>query len=506
MTSEYHHILDELEVHIAHVLDMLGTSNMDSVSYDTAWIARLSLDYPNDGFDEALAWLRRNQHEDGSWGSSIMHYHDRIICTLGAILALYYAGTGRSDEMRIKRGEHFLWQQNGRLHFDASETIAYPVLALSLVQEALSLGLDIPHDLYRDVTSIEKKLNLLGRNPKLWRYSSMSFSLEAARAYFPAPQELDGRDFLEDNYSVGTSPAATAAYLIHLEREDPDALAYLQFVMAKQGDGGAPNVSPIDTFEAGWALNHLRLAGAVQPDQPEVKRVLDYLWSGWRPGQGMSFSSYYSVPDLDCTAVGFAALHWGGYPVNGDTFSNFEEEDHFFCFPGEIGLSMSVHVRTLSAMLMIADHPQFESWSHKITTVLRRQDVNGYFWFDKWHISPYYLTCEAIYSLRPADATMVDPRIKWILKTQHADGGWGYYGFSTPEETAYCLQALLYWDRLVERINPASIEAAAYFLLEHVNDEQFVPLWIGKCLYTPPYVVRAAILGALHSYKVYKED
>jgi halimadienyl-diphosphate synthase len=96
------------------------------------------------------------------------------------------------------------------------------------------------------------------------------------------------------------------------------------------------------------------------------------------------------------------------------------------------------------------------------------------------------------------------PCIKWILKTQRADGGWGYYDVSTLEETAYCLQALLHWDRAIERVEPAQIDAAAAFLSRNIHEEHLPPLWIGKCLYSPRNVVRSAALAAMHSYLAYR--
>ena len=66
---------------IDELLNALGEGRIDSVAYDTAWIARLNERFPGQGFGQALDWLRKNQHPDGSWGGTFLHYHDRIICT-----------------------------------------------------------------------------------------------------------------------------------------------------------------------------------------------------------------------------------------------------------------------------------------------------------------------------------------------------------------------------------------------------------------------------------------
>jgi halimadienyl-diphosphate synthase len=143
-------------------------------------------------------------------------------------------------------------------------------------------------------------------------------------------------------------------------------------------------------------------------------------------------------------------------------------------------------------------------WIDKILTFLRRRFSSGQFGFDKWHISPYYFAGLAVQSLPGIADELVHAHVKWIRETQRRDGGWGYCGRSTPEETAYCLQALILWDHSVERVEQDQLKAAADYLALHLDDRH-LPLWIGKCLYTPVNVVRAAILAALYSYMTHGE-
>lgn len=142
----------------------------------------------------------------------------------------------------------------------------------------------------------------------------------------------------------------------------------------------------------------------------------------------------------------------------------------------------------------------YETWVQKIVTALKRFDENGSFWSDKWHTSPYYVSNVAIHALRGVDDNLASSRLKWILKTQNDDGGWGYLGDSTPEETAYALESLLTWNSTVERIDPSIMDEAARFLTDHLHDTTYVPLWISKGLYTPHNIVRAAILSVLYQY------
>ena len=481
---------DQVCAEIGDVLRVLGRGYIESVPYDTGWVARLAPSLPE--FENSPDWLRNHQHLDGSWGGDILHYHDRFICTLNAAIALKTRGI-HSDDLRIRKAEQFLWREYTRLQLDAHETIGFPVLALSLLEEARLLGLDVPYNPQIDAVIVEKKLAILQYTPELWRHSTMSFSLEAIRASFP-----NHPDFLEANGSVGTSPAATAALLLRSESHPDGALAYLR--SAVHPDGGAPNVSPIDTFEVAWSLNYLRMVGAIYPDDPEVASGLEFLWSVWSPERGIGFSSCYSVYDLDDTAACYAVLKWGGYPVNTDVFAQFEEDDHFRCFPKEIDPSLSAQVRLISALRMALEYPHAEAWMEKVLTMLRHNERNGDFLFDKWHASPFYLTCIAVEALTGLADDLVLPRIKWLLANQRNDGGWGYYGMSTPEESAYALMALLWWDRQSGRVEPMHIEAAWKYLSAHYNTQHLTPMWLGKCLYTPTYVVRAALLAAVYAY------
>ncbi len=486
----------EIAAELDDILGTLGEGRVDSVAYDTAWVARLGGMYAGAGFDDALPWLRRHQHVDGSWGGDVLHYHDRFICTLASAITLHTMGKDASDARRVQRATEFLWREHINLRLDAHETIGFPVLALSLIEEAHLLGLDVPRNFYADADVIDKKLSILQRSPHLWRNSTMSFSLEAMRTVFP-----NNPEFLEENGSVGTSPAATAALLLRSEGINEDALDYLSATILE--DGGAPNVSPIDTFEIAWSLNYLRNTGVVSPDEPAIRRALDRLWTVWSSRSGLGFSSFYSVSDLDDTAVGYSVLRWGGYPVDMDIFAQFEEEDHFRCFPYEVDPSISATLRLVDALKMDTSHPKYEAWIEKALEMLLRAHYAGTMWFDKWHASPFYPLYLSVHALRDYADEIVKTQIKWLLASQRQDGGWGFYGRSTPEETAYALLALLSADEVGSRVAPDRIREGATYLAAHINDP-LTPLWLGKCLYTPVNVVRSLIVAALYRYQFWR--
>lgn len=483
-----------LATEVRAILRDLGKGRTDGVAYDTAWVARLARSYSAPIFADAMTWLRQNQYDDGTWGAPMVQYHDRFISTLAAIVTLREGGRDQRDARRVQRGEDALWRVVGRLGMDDSDTVGFPVLSVALADEALALGLDVPRPPIRFAEPYRRKVRALLEHPERdWRGSPLIHSLEALRTAVPASQEP-----FSGNYSVGVSPSATAGYL--LERRHDRVLDYLTETLENEGTGAAPALAPIDVFDVAWSLIHLRYANVVDPDDPDVRRGLDFLWQNWSPERGIGCSSYFTVPDVDDTAAAFIVLRWGGYPVDPDVFAYYEMDDNFSCYHGETNVSLSAHARLLAALRLCEDHPRYSIWIEKTINVLRRFDENGSFWWDKWHASPYYVNSAALNALRGVADDLASTRLKWILRTQNDDGGWGYLGRSTPEETAYCLEALLHWDRSVQRLDRALLDRAAEYLRPHVTGARYTPLWIGKSLYTPHNPVRSAIAGALCSY------
>jgi hypothetical protein len=90
--------------------------------------------------------------------------------------------------------------------------------------------------------------------------------------------------------------------------------------------------------------------------------------------------------------------------------------------------------------------------------------------------------------------------VNWIINTQRSNGSWGFYGFSTAEETAYCIQALCMWKRYGGKIPEGQLELARQWLEANANEPKR-SLWIDKSLYCPEAIVDAAILSAIQLAK-----
>jgi halimadienyl-diphosphate synthase len=183
----------------------------------------------------------------------------------------------------------------------------------------------------------------------------------------------------------------------------------------------------------------------------------------------------------------------------------FEAADgSFVSFPYERHSSVGVNAHVLHALARVPGYPQVDVAVERVLTYLADQH-SGMYWIDKWHISPLYATAHAVLVLDELNADQARPVAhlvkqsrEWLRQSQNTDGSWGFYGQPTAEETAYGLLALAARRTFEEGDRARCTAAAAY--LKNVEHEEFPPLWIDKCLYTPPLIVRAAIDAALAAW------
>jgi halimadienyl-diphosphate synthase len=183
-----------------------------------------------------------------------------------------------------------------------------------------------------------------------------------------------------------------------------------------------------------------------------------------------------------------------GHPLDIEGLLSFQGNSYFRCYEIEANASISTNVHVLGALLQ-TDQSQTYPFIDMVKLFLENARVSGAYWVDKWHISPYYTTAHAIIASSGLDRNFVEPAVDWILKTQHHNGGWGYY-IPTPEETAYAIQSLAIWKRSGGKVPISVLRKGKDWLEEHAYDQQPF-LWIGKSLYKPTLVIHTAILSAL---------
>jgi halimadienyl-diphosphate synthase len=481
---------------LTQLIEQIGPGHMASTAYDTAWVARLGeLDWFLSS--HALAWLAENQLPDGSWGAPApMYYHDRVLCTLAAMIALSYRGRRGHDKIQIENGrlalERIVSGATQGLQADPNgATVGFEMIAPTLAAEAEKLGI-IKNQGNRILGRLSKqrakKLDYLKGN-MISRRVTMAFSSEMAG--IDGQHMLDVENLQEANGSVGLSPSATAYFATSVKKNDEASLNYLR--QTAKPDGGQPNVSPFDIFEVAWSLWNLSLVPGMKT-LLKLKPHIQFLSNAWEPTRGVAFSTAYSVKDSDDSVVTYNALLRFGIEKDLASILAYEEKDHFRCFNLEVNPSISANIHILDALLQsgLTDR---NSSVIKILQFLQKARAERPFWVDKWHASAYYPTAHAVIACAGSVNNFVEESVQWILRSQNANGSWGTY-ISTVEETAYAIQALWAWNEKVARIPKGVLTNGARWLKENM-DKPYPPLWIGKCLYSPQLVVRSAAISAL---------
>jgi halimadienyl-diphosphate synthase len=481
---------------IAKLIDEIGPGHMASTAYDTAWAARLG-EIDQTISTRALAWLTKNQLPDGTWGAPApMYYHDRVVCTLAAMIALAHRGHRAADKEQITKGkialERIISGATGGLSADPNgATVGFEMIAPTLVAEAEKLGL-IKNQANRILGRISRqrsvKLAYLREN-MISRRVTMAFSAEMAGV--DGKHMLDVDNLQESNGSVGVSPSATAYFAAYIKKGDAGALKYLHSIM--KSDGSFPNVAPFDVFEIGWALWNLSLIPGLAKHN-KLQPHLDFLSNAWVPKRGVGFAAGYSVKDSDDTGLVFDTLLRFGIEKDLGSVLSYEEKDHFRCFELEANPSTSANIHVLGALGQ-AGLDMKSSSVQKVVRFLQRIRGTNPFWVDKWHSSSYYATSHAVIASAGIANDLVKDSVDWIMSSQNKDGSWGSY-LKTAEETAYAIQALWIWNEKVAKVPRAVMTKGARWLAENM-DKPFPPLWIGKCLYSPNLVIRSAVISAL---------
>ena len=487
-----------MQARVQELLKGLGPGKMSDVAYDTAWVARLGeVDWEISS--RALAWLNEHQLPDGSWGAERpYYYHDRLISTLAAMIALTQRGRRAQDHAQIERGSRALETMahgvaDGLRNDPSGPTVGFEMIAPTLVGEAEKLGIIQRHGetiLERLAQQRKTKLGLL-KGKMVSRHITAAFSAEMAG--LDGQHMLDLENLQESNGSVGHSPSATAYYAKDVRPGDEAALNYLRKV-ADHG-GGTPDLIPFDVFETCVVLWNFSLLDDWDEDTMSLlSPLLSLLKKGWQIGKGIGLSIGYSVPDGDNTSFVYAVLARFGEHPDIETVLSFEEKENFRAYHLEAHSSTSLNVHALGALRQAGYKPDATS-AQKVLNFLRKTRVAGSLWYDKWNLSPYYTTAHAIITCAGYVNDLAEPSVQWLLQTQRADGSWGYQ-FATAEETSYCLQALCVWKRHGGTVPKIALQKAAAWLRDHM-DPPYPQLWIGKGLYTPELIVRSAILSAL---------
>lgn len=453
------------------------------VAYDTAWTARVTDERGNSVFPECVHWLLNHQNPDGCWGSQVVTYHDRILSTLSAVMALKEINK-TMYEPYIQKGETYIWENIKNLELDSTRLIGSELLIPSLMEQAEPMGLNLPYHKKVYQKEYNTKMKKVDTSLLYSPVTPLSFSLE----FLGDAVDVNRLPRMQlPNGSVATSPAATAFFLKHVKSRK--AVTYLKKVLSVTGDGSVMTVYPIEVFEYGWTLYNLMLAGLYFERYTEI---CDFLVSHLGHS-GMCWSAESPVTSADETAVVCKVLCDMQYPVNAGILDTYDAGDYYLTLPLELDPSVSTNIHVLD-FVKSSQFNEKEDIIEKIIRFLKKKIHSG-FWTDKWHISPYYPTAHAVFALCDVEPSLAEKAVSWIVETQNETGLWGKY--ETLEETAYAVQALMYYYRTIEHIGIEEISNAVSVLNStgvHVPD--LVNLWVGKVLYAPIRVVWSTVASA----------
>ncbi len=481
-----------------------GANRINSSAYDTAWVATLRAadDPATPQFPECLDWIRQHQHVDGSWGASWSYYHDRLISTLRAILTLRQWHDDPADDARIRQGISYIWRNAGRLPHDPWETVGFELLFPMLLDQAQAQSLPLPYSAFDGVMRL--RAEKLARAPLHLAYDHtlpLAFNLEVLDERFD-PRRAG--NVQQPAGGVAVSPSATAFLLRH-QPGDWAACSYVQRALDRDGsDGGASTYWPLETWEKSWTLYQFQhaLPNLYKVLPAETQPLLQFLDETRQP-DGWTATQDSVLKDADTTGVCFAVLGKAGYDLDPQLLYQYEEAHYFRCYQLERNPSVSPNIHILDA-LHYCDRIERAARVEKVVTFLRSVQQPGHFWFDKWHISPYYTTSHVVLAAHDFAPDLVASAVDWIVHTAWPDGGWGHYHTSTLEETAYAVLALLVWRDAGHCVPQDVLERGVAYLQQGWSPTatDYMPLWIGKVLFVPLQVVQSAILAALLAWEV----
>ena len=488
-----------IEKKIRTLLTAIGPGHLSNSAYDTAWVARMGA-IDADLSNQALEWICTHQLPDGSWGSKdIYYYHDRVICTLAAMIALTHRGRRAPDKRQIEKGLIALeaitsGATNGLALDPNGATVGFEMIVPTLIAEAEKLGI-----IKQQGERILGKMKHL-RNLKMQRLAGLRINREYTPAFSVEMAGDDKQNIIdidnlqESNGSVANSPSATAYFAHRLKVGDEKALNYLRTTI-RHRNGGVPFASPSNILERAWSLWNLSLIPSFLEDtniREDITTHVKFLDQAWRNDHGVGFSDEYTPCDSDDTSVTFYVLARFNNTKNLKTIFDYEDKEHFRCYPLEAHPSIGANVHILGVLKQAGlekKHPAIE----KILSYLRKTCQREGFWIDKWHISPYYTTAHVAITCKDLDNDLCEKALNWIMNTQKPNGAWGSFLPSTAEETAYALQALKTQNNIIYQRH---IDKGAKWLETHYHDPR-PDLWIGKVLFCPQYIVEATILSAL---------
>jgi hypothetical protein len=268
INTDTEHITKNLKDSILGGIGIGKSGLMAPTVYETAWLGRIPSeeDVNAPAYPYILDWLRENQRLDGSWGGEIEFFHDRIISTLAATLALlewresnYWREN--ADRIIVERGLRYVSKNAEKLE-NEEPFVGFEILVPALLNGLEGRGFKLSSPALNQYKIIgEKKLSLIPQEAIYSKATTVCYSLE----FLGDDLDINKASYLQEvNGSIAYSPGATA----YLLTKCPDNVAARQYIerIIEEYDGKSPIIYPFDVTEAAWCIWNMLIADMLVAD------------------------------------------------------------------------------------------------------------------------------------------------------------------------------------------------------------------------------------------------
>ncbi|KAL1981483.1 hypothetical protein VTN96DRAFT_2512 [Rasamsonia emersonii] len=514
-----------------------GSSSMTPTVYDTAWLAMVSTSTKHDGetrwlFPECFQSILESQSPEGGFGAQSAEV-DEILNTMAALLALCkheknpsVTGCPSVPDLasRIARGRRFLEQKLQRWDVRSTVHVGFEILVPNLLDMLLAEGLDFQFPGFKVLMAMNQQ-KLAKFSPAILYTPHKTTLLHSLEAFIGKIDFDKVAHHLHSGAMMG-SPSSTAAYLMNSSSWNPDAEAYLRFVV-EAGKGCVPSAFPVSVFEIAWVLSTLLESGFTVDllGKNNVATIADFLETQLRNNAGITGFAPGILPDADDTAKAILSLNLLGRPTGCEKMiESFEAQTHFKTYDFETTESFSANCNVLTAIL------QSKNPSNHLSQLSKALDFLCQTWYhgelnDKWNLERQYSMLLLAGSLTqvvklwdtgaladlPPD--LIAHRIPLVtfqilvrtLSAQSEQGSWK----GSPEITAYALLTLkklasLPWTKTLEATVNDSILRGTRFL--EANETKWNRpgfIWVEKVSYGSGILSETYCLAALQASSAY---
>ncbi|CAG8972735.1 hypothetical protein HYALB_00008651 [Hymenoscyphus albidus] len=244
-------------------------------TYDTAWTSMISK--PISGhqqwlFPLSFSYIFQSQNADGGWGDLITGVEvDDILNSMSALLALLkhrhknpvINGDTLPQDIDFRITDTVSWLERKLRTWDveATDHVCFEMLVPMHLQLLREFGFEFPFPGLPFLMKLhDEKVSSFDFHKAYKAKDTFLYPLEA----FIGVLDFDELKTQLKNGNFTSSPASTAAYLIHASVWDEEAENYLQAVYKNgegNGTGGFPSAFPSEVIESSWMLSTLLEAG-----------------------------------------------------------------------------------------------------------------------------------------------------------------------------------------------------------------------------------------------------